>query len=196
MRTQTLFRLGALAIMMTALLLALGNLMYFAGAAATAAFVWVSIIQAMLQVFVITVVYVAQAQRGGVTALLGYGVLMIGLLFYLVNSEGRLALAVGFISPAQAAQLPQFAALALLDPIATGATALGTALFGIGIFRAGVFPRWAGLMLVAVGAMTVIEIPVVEYLWAALSVAAWAWIGWALWASKVDHATNTAAVVA
>lgn len=196
MTTQSLFRLGALVTLTSALLLAVGNLMYFAGASSTPAFVWISIIEAMVRVFVLFVVYAAQARRSGAVSLLGFVITSIGLLFYLLNSAGRLALAVGFISPAQAEQLPQFASLALLAPIATGAMALGTALFGIGIFRAGVFPRWAGLMLVAVGAMTVIEITVVEYLWAALSVAAWTWIGWALWVSKVDHANNPAAVVA
>ena len=184
MTSQNLLRLGALATMTTALLLAVGNLMYFAGASSTPAFVWISIIQAMLHSFVVTVVYAAQARRGGVITLLGFLIMVIGLLFYLVNSEGRLALAVGFINQAQAEQLPQFASLALLDPIATWATSLGTILFGIGTFRAGVFPRWAGLMLAVVGAIATIEITTIEYIWAALSVVAWGWIGWALWASE------------
>src|SRR5581483_5569009 len=89
MSTPALFRLGALATMATALLLAVGNLMYFAGASNTAALVWISIIQAMIQVFVVTVAYAAQARRGGVISLLGFVITVIGLLFYLVNSEGR-----------------------------------------------------------------------------------------------------------
>jgi hypothetical protein len=196
MSTPSLLRLGALATLTTALLLAVGNLMYFTGLEASPAFVWVSIIQAMLQVFVVTVVYAAQARRAGVIALLGYSILLIGLLFYLVNSEGRLALAVGFISQAQADQLPQFASLALLDPIATWATALGTVIFGIATFRARVFPRWAGAMLAVVGVTTVVEIRAIEYLWAALSVIAWAWIGWSLWLSQASPAEGSAAVVA
>jgi hypothetical protein len=113
-----------------------------------------------------------------------------------VYSEGRLALAVGFISQAQADQLPQFASLALLDPIATWATALGTVIFGIATFRARVFPRWAGAMLAVVGVTTVVEIRAIEYLWAALSVIAWAWIGWSLWLSQASPAEGSAAVVA
>jgi len=196
MSTQTLFRLGALATLTTALLLAVGNLMYFTGAHSTPAFVWISIIESMVRVFVVTVVYAAQARRGGVIALLGYTILMIGLLLYLVYSEGRLALAVGFISQAQADQLPQFPALALLDPLATWATALGTVIFGLGVFRAGVFSRWAGAMLVVVGMTTVVEIRAVEYLWAALSVLAWAWIGWALWTGQAASAEGAAAATA
>jgi hypothetical protein len=196
MNMRTLFRLGALATLTTALLLLMGNLMYFAGLADSPGFVWVSIIQAMVQVFVITAVYAAQSRRGGAIALLGYTILMVGLLFYLVYSEGRLALAVGFISQAQADQLPQSPALALLEPLATWATALGTLLFGIGTFRAGVFPRWAGLMLMVVGVTTLTEIRAIEYLWTALSVIAWAWIGWSLWLSQASPAEGSAAVVA
>lgn len=195
MHTSTLVRLGALATLTTALLLAVGNLMYFSEARSTPAFVWISIIESMVRVFVVTVVYAVQARRGGTVSLLGFVITLIGLLFYLVNSEGRLALAIGFISQAQANQLPQFASLAVLDPIATWATALGTVLFGLGIFRAGGLPRWAGLLLVVVGATTVVEITAIEYIWAALSVLAWAWIGWALWSHPgAAHAADVAAI--
>lgn len=196
MNTQPLVRLSALATLATALLLAVGNLLYFSGARSTPTFVWISIIESMVRVFVVMAVYAAQARRGGMIALFGFVITTIGLLFYLVYSEGRLALAVGFISQAQADQLPQFASLALLDLLATWATALGTLLFGVATFRAGVFPRWAGAMLAVVGATTVAEIRAVEYLWAALSVLAWAWIGWSLWASQTARTEPVAVPVA
>ncbi len=183
MTTQTLFRLGALATMMTALMLAVGNLMYFSGAATTVAFVWVSIIEAMIQVFAVIAVYVAQARRGGVVTFLGFVITIIGLLFYLINSAGRMAFALDVLTQAQLEQAQQLASLAVLDPIATWAIAVGTVLFGFGISRAGVFPRWAGILLLLVGVMTIFDLTAIEYIWAMLSVIAWGWLGWALWAS-------------
>lgn len=72
MTTHSLFRLGALATLTTALLLTVGKLMYFAGASSTLAFVWISIVEAMVRVFVLIVAYAAQTRRGGAVSLLGF----------------------------------------------------------------------------------------------------------------------------
>src|SRR5439155_18883699 len=63
---------------------------------------------------------------------------------------------------------------------------IGLILLGVAIWRAGVFPRWVGLVLIAgnvvfaAGSFGGSAAPIVEVAGAVLTGAAFAWLGWAL----------------
>lgn len=170
--------------MVTALGLTIGELIYFFGAADTVFFAWLFIIVAVFQVFAVIALYVAQAKRGDIFTFIGFVLLIIGLLFSLINSAGQMAITTGLLTEVQLDPTQQISSFVALGKIDDWAFISGAILFGYGTFRTGIFPRWAGILLLLLGVASIFrDITVVEYIWAALSLAAWGWLGWALWAN-------------
>jgi hypothetical protein len=135
-----------------------------------------------LLVFALVALYAAQAERGG---------LLNGLAMVLSVMGTTLNCAATFVEIAGAAGRDVDA---VLTSGVTGALTLlgglafliGLILLGVAIWRAGVFPRWAGPVLIAgdlvfaAGSCAGSAAPLVEVAGAALTGAAFAWLGWTL----------------
>jgi hypothetical protein len=184
MKIQTVFRLGALAAIVTALGILVGDTIYFFGAAKTLFFAWYYIIVTVFEVFAIFALYAVQAKHGDIFTFVGFVLLIIGLLFFLINSAGRMGLRTGLVTQEQLEQTQQITSWIVLAAIANWSFILGTILFGFGTFRTAIFPRWAGMIFLLAGVAFVFSaMDLFEYIFAILSFAAWGWMGWALWSS-------------
>ncbi len=184
MKTQTVFRLGALAALVTAVGIGVGEVIYIfgLGSVETVAYEWFSIVITIFQVFAVIALYTVQVKRGTILTFIGFVLLMVGLMFYLMDSVGDLGVLTGLLTQTQLDQAGQINSFIVLGAIANWSLNVGTIIFGYGTFRAGVFPRWAGILLLFVGVAIILrDIPGVESMFAVLSVVAWGWLGWALW---------------
>jgi hypothetical protein len=185
MKTEVLFRLGAIATFVTALGYFIGEAMYLFGNVQTLFFAWYFVIVSVFQVFAYFALYSAQAKRGDTILFIGFVLSIIGLLYSFMNSEGRLAAQTGLISEAQLAQAAQITSFTVLDRIGNISIILGWIIFGFGVIRADVFPRWAGMLMILAGVvMFVRDYFIFEYLFAVLSTAAYGWLGWSLWTNS------------
>ncbi|WP_159623607.1 hypothetical protein [Ruania rhizosphaerae] len=112
----------------------------------------------------VTGLYLRQVQASGILGLVG--ALMLGI-FYLLTSA--FTFAETLILPAVAGEAPRFVenflgifngagtdgtlgALEVISPVAGGLYLLGGVVFGLASLRAGIFPRWASILL-ALGAI-------------------------------------------
>jgi hypothetical protein len=183
MKIQTLFRLGALATLLTALGYAIGEAIYLFGNAKTLFFAWYVVIVYVFQAFAYIALYVAQAKRGDIVLFIGFVISMIATLYTFMDTERRLALRTGLITEAQLEQAQQISSFAILSTVGNILTILGWVIFGYGVLRTGIFPRAIGMIMILTGvAMVVRDTSLVfEYAFAILSVTAYGWLGWALW---------------
>ncbi len=189
MTTRTLFRLGALATLVTALGIAVGEFLYLFGDVQTIFFAWFFIVVTVFQVFAAIALYTAQAQRGNMFTFLGFVLLIIGLIFYLMNFTGDIGVVTGLLTQAQLDRAGQIMSFVVLGTIANWSLNVGLMVFGYGTLRARVFPHQAGALLLVAGVIIFFrDITGVEYLFAVLSVVAWGWFGLALW----KHASSIA----
>jgi hypothetical protein len=182
MSTKSLFRLGAIATLLTALGYFIGEALYLFGNVQTLFFAWYFVIVSVFQVFAYFALYAAQAKRGDIFLFIGFVLSIIGLLYSFMDSERRLALRTGVITDPQLALAGQNTSFAVLIFIGNASILLGWVLFGIGVIRSGIFPRWAGILMMLTGvAMFVRDFFIFEYFFAVLSTAAYGWLGWSLW---------------
>ena len=182
MKTQTLFRLGAIATLITALGYLVGEAMYLFGNVQTLFFAWYFTIISVFQVFAYIALYAVQAKRGDIVLFLGFVLSILGLLYSFMDSERRLAWRTGLITDAQLAQAAQIASFAVLNIIGNAAIVLGWIVFGLGVIRSDIFPRLAGILMILAGVFMVIrDLFIFEYFFAVLSSLAYGWLGWSLW---------------
>ena len=182
MKTQTLFRLGALAAILTAVGFGVGESIYLFGDVETVFFAWIFIIVSVFQVFAVISLYVAQAKRGEIFTFIGFVLSIIGLLLNFMDSERRMALRTGLATQVLLEQAQSITSFLVLNAVMYWSTILGYIIFGFGTFRAGVFPRWTGILFLLVGVVLIFrDITGVEYIFAVLSVIAWGSLGWFLW---------------
>jgi len=182
MKTQTLFRLGAIATLLTAIGYLIGEAMYLFGNVQTLFFAWYFIIVSVFQVFAYIALYAAQAKRGDVILFVGFVLSILGLLYSFMDSERRLAWRTGLITDAQLAQAAQITSFTILNIIGNISIMLGWIAFGVGVIRSGIFPRWAGILMILAGVFMVIrDFFIFEYFFAVFSSLAYGWLGWALW---------------
>jgi hypothetical protein len=168
--------------MLTAVGIAVGELIYLFGEVNTISFSWLSIIVMVLQVFAVIALYTTQVHHGNIFTSIGFVLLIIGLVFYLMDSASEMALLTGALTHAQLEQVGAVGSLRVIGAIANWSFNVGAIAFGYGTFRAGVFPRWAGILLLLVGVVIIFrDIPGIEYIFAVLYFVAWGWLGWALW---------------
>ena len=183
MKIQTLFRLGALATLLTALGYAIGEAMYLFGNVETLFFAWYVVIVYVFQAFAYIALYCAQVKRGDLVLFIGFVISIIATLYTFMDTERRLAWRTGLITEAQMEQAQQISSFAVLLAIGNIAIVLGWIIFGFGVIRTGLFPRALGIIMMLTGvAFVVRDVSLVfEYLFAILSVTAYGWLGWALW---------------
>jgi hypothetical protein len=184
MKTTTLFQLGGVAVLLTAFLSAIGNLMYFLSGqpdAPTTSGLWMAIFSDVLLLFGLGALFARQAERGGVLGLVGYVLLVLASLYFLGSEAIGLGVAAGAISSEQTAQV---AAYSFADSIFPWLWTAGLILFGISIYRAQVFPRYAGALLVLLAIVQQLAGPLAftRPIFAVVAVASWAWLGWELYA--------------
>jgi hypothetical protein len=198
MSTQSLYRLGGMASLITAVILIIAAvavatqpqssilpaLMYFTGLVVT--------------VFALTAIYVIQAQRAGRLGLVGFVLSVVGAMLY---SAPIYALIAGTQGVTAWHDIWGFAMGNVL-PVGASTLLLGMIMLGAATFRAGVFPRWSGALL-AIGAVlwliafwltAAAPLLPVGSLVISLSLA---WIGWTLvsGASKQVVGVSTAAAM-
>ena len=191
MKTTTLFQLGGIAVLLSALLSAISNLMYFLSGqpdAPTTTGLWIVIFSDMLLVFGLGALFARQAQQGGVVGLLGYILLMMASLYFVGSEAVGLGVAAGVISDEQIAQVPAYS---LSNSIFPWFWTAGLILFGVSVYQAGVFPKYAGVLLVATALVQQLTGPLAftRPIFAVLAVASWAWLGWTLYA-KADRQSD------
>jgi hypothetical protein len=183
MKTTTLFQLGGIAVLLSALLSAIGNLMYFLSGqpdAPTTPGLWIAIFSDIPLVFGLGALFAWQAQRGGILGLLGYVFLVLALLYFVGSESVGLGVAAGVISNEQTAQVPAYS---LSNSIFPWLWTAGLILFGISIYRAQVFPKNAGVLLVLLAFVQQLTGPLAftRPIFAVIAVTAWAWLGWSLY---------------
>ncbi len=118
MRTQTLLRLGAFATLVTALGVTVGNLIYFFGTVDTVAYTWLVFIVYTIELFAIMALFAVQVKRGDLFNLIGFVLLIIGTVFYIVKNAGEMLIVTGLLTEAQMAQAGHIGSFAALDLIA------------------------------------------------------------------------------
>lgn len=182
MRKQTLYRLGALATLLTAVGYLAGEAMYLFGNVETIFFAWYFVIVSVFQVFAYIALYAAQVERHDIVLFIGFVLSIIGLLYSFMDSERRLAWRMGVLTDAQVEQMTQITSFMILNVVGNASIMLGWVLFGFGVIRSGIFPRWAGILMILAGVvMFVRDLFFFEYFFAVLSSVAYGWLGWALW---------------
>lgn len=186
MKTTSLFQLGGVAVLLAALLYGIGSLMYFLSGqpeGPTAPGLWIAFVGDTLLVLGLGALFARQSQRGGLLGLAGYVLLVVGTMFFVGNYAVSLGVAAGVISDEQIAQVPAYTfSLSIMSWIWFA----GLILFGISIYQAQVFPKYAGALLVLVALLQQSTglVGFVAPIFAISSVVVWAWLGWALLTDK------------
>lgn len=195
MTVSTLYRWSGFASILTGLILAASMIARFSGQALLAQAT--SFTAVLLLVFALTGQYAAQAARGGRLAFAGYLLAAAGSILTEVISFLWIATLAG-ISEAHAVVMFSWGTLPVLHVAVVGSF-LGFLLYGIATVRAGVFPRWTGLvMAVSITAYTLAEYFTMLYVLAlpavlALCISLIA-IGWTLIARTARQPVIAAAV--
>lgn len=191
MKTTTLYQLGGIALLLSAILSAIGNLIYFLSGqpdAPTTPGLWIAIFSDAFLLFGLGALFARQAQRGGVLGLVGYVLLVLASLYFVGSEAIGLGVAAGAISNEQIAQVPAYS---LSDSIFPWFWTAGLILLGISIYRAQVFPKYAGALLVLLAFVQQLTGPLAftRPIFAMIAVASWAWLGWSLY-SDADIQKN------
>jgi hypothetical protein len=197
MKTTTLFQLGGLATLLAAILYATSSLIYFVSgqpAGPTALGLWLNFFGDTLLLLGLGALFARQAQRGGVPALAGYVLMVLGTVFYIGNYAVALGIAAGAFTDAQIAQVPAYTRALAIMPWIWDA---GLILFGISIYRAQVLPKYAGLLLVLIPFVQELGgvVGLFNPIFAILSAGTWAWLGLALLREKPAVSREAVVVV-
>jgi len=181
MKSTTLYQLGGAAMIIAAVLYAISSVMYFATgqpAAPTALGLWLNFAGDTLLVLGLGALYARQASRAGVLGLVGYVLLVVATMFFIGNYAVTMGVAGGLFTSEQTAQVPAYAfALAVMPWLWLA----GLVVFGIATYRAGVFPKYAGALLVLLAIANQFNgLAIVAVVFSVLAPVAWGWLGWAL----------------
>lgn len=182
MKTTTLFRLGAIAMLISVILVAIQDAQYFLGGQQSldAVGLWVGIFADVVRVLGVFALFAWQAQRGGVLGVIGLVLLVCGSLAAVGFEAVGFGTAAGVFTQQQLTQVPAYAIGTFL---LTAFLVSGEIIFGISIYLAHQFPKYAGVLLALVGVLHYLTGPVAltRPVYAILSVAVYAWLGWALY---------------
>ena len=185
MKTTSLFQLGGLAVLLSAILTGIGSLVSFLSEQPyqpTTLIIWRGIFAGALMVLGLGALFARQSQRGGILGLIGYILVVCSNIFFIGSDVVDLGISSGVISVEQTTQVPSYA---LSISILPWIWVAGLLAFGISIYRAQVFPKYAGVLLVLVGLVQPFTGALFTNLvYAALYFAAWAWLGWSLLTDK------------
>jgi hypothetical protein len=184
MKTTSLFQLGGIAVLLSAILTGIGNLIYFLSGQPelpTTLDSWRGILAGALFVLGFGALFARQSKEGGILGLAGYVLIMLAQMFFVASDSVSLGLAAGVISDEQIAQVPAYA---VLNSVMQWIWVAGLIAFGISIYRAQVFPKYAGSLLVLLGLIQPLTGPLAltRPIYAICYFVAWAWLGWTLYA--------------
>jgi len=182
MKATSLFQLGGAAILGAAILYGIGNLIYFLNGQPNGpieSVVWISFVGDTLLVLGLGALYARQAQRAGILGLVGYVLPVVATMLFVGNYAVTLGVTAGAITNEQIAQVPAYT---LLTPIMPWLWFAGLIVLGFSIYRAGVFPKYAGVLLMVMAILQQLTgtLPFVIPVFAVLGTAVWGWLGWAL----------------
>jgi hypothetical protein len=185
MKTTSLYQLGGIAVLLSALLTGLGRLIYFLSGQPEQPItldLWRGIFAGVLMVLGLCPLFARQSQRGGILGLAGYVFLVLATIYFVASDAIGLGVAAGVISYEQIAQVPSYV---LTDSILPWIWVAGLLAFGISIYRAQVFPRYAGMLLILVGLIQPLTAPLAfaRPIYAICYVVAWGWLGWTLYST-------------
>src|SRR5262249_21205033 len=112
-----------------------------------------------------------------------YVLLVLSIMYFVGSGAVSLGVAAGVISNQQTGQVPAYA---LASSILPWFWVAGLILFGISMYRAQVFPKYAGALLVVYALLQQLSGPLAftRPIYSALAFAAWAWLGWLLLTDK------------
>jgi len=184
MKTQSLIRWSGLLSIVTAVLFVLFGLLRIGGPNLLG---WVlSFLFIVVLVFAMIGLYAAQVEQSGWLGLVAFVLSALGAI--LISTGNLLSIAeFSGVSGAQAVETfySTTVPLVIITPLCFFG---GQLLFGIATLRAGVLPRWAGILL-SVGAVGTffgffVLPPPTLLLGIILFASALAWMGWALWSKK------------
>ena len=183
MKPTSLFQLGGLAVLLSAILTGIGSLIYFLSGQPDLEpmpLIWRGIFAGALFILGLGALFARQSQRGGILGLIGYILLVCATIFFVVSDAITLGVSAGVISNDQIAQVPSYA---LADSILPWIWVAGLIVFGISIYRAQVFPKYAGVLLLLVGLLQPLTGPLAftRPIYAVCYFIEWAWLGWALY---------------
>jgi hypothetical protein len=183
MKTTSLFQLAGITVLVSAILTGIGNLIYFLSrqpAQPITLDVWRGIFAGALFVLGFGALFARQSKEGGILGLAGYVLIMLAQMFFIGSDAVNLGVAAGVISNEQIAQVPAYA---LSNSIMQWVWVAGLLSFGISIYRAQVFPKYAGALLVLLGLIQPLtgSLAFTRPIYAVCYSAAWAWLGWILY---------------
>jgi hypothetical protein len=126
--------------------------------------------------------FARQAQQGRILGLVGYVLLVLALLYFIGSEAVGLGVAAGAIS---SEQIVQVSAYSFADSIFPWFWTAGLIVFGISIYRAQIFPRYAGVLLIMTAFVQQLAGPLAftRPIFAVLAVTSWAWLGWTLYSN-------------
>ena len=182
MKSSSVFQLGGAAILIAAIIYAVANLAYFLGGqpdGPTALGLWLSFVGDTLLVLGLGAVFARQSHRAGILGLIGYVLLFVATMFFIGTYAVSLGVAAGAISNEQIAQV---SAYALSNSITPWLLFAGLIVFGVSIYRAQVFPKYAGVLLILLALVQQLTGPLAftRPIFAILSPVAIGLLGWAL----------------
>jgi hypothetical protein len=185
MKTTSVFQLGGSAVLLSAILTGIGNLIYFLSGEpdqVSAPFLWRGIFAGALMVLGLGALFARQSRRGGILGLAGYVFLVLATMYFVASDAVVLGLSAGVISEEQLAQVPSYT---LADSILPWIWVAGLLAFGISVYRARVFPKYAGVLLLLVAIIQPLTGPLAftRPIYAVCYFVAWAWLGWELYSN-------------
>jgi hypothetical protein len=185
MKTTTLFQVGGIAVLLSAILTGIGNLIYFLSGQPDLPFtldLWRGIFAGVLMVLGLGSLFARQSQQGGILGLVGYVFLVLATIYFVASDAVGLGVAAGVISNEQIAQVPSYA---LADSILPWLWVAGLLAFGISIYRAHLFPKYAAVLLLLVGFIQPLtgSLAFTRPIYAVCYFVAWAWLGWTLYSN-------------
>jgi hypothetical protein len=172
---------GGLASVAAGILLLLGHLLDLGGDSAYGTVLGGVLVLAahVLLVFALVGLYAAQAERSGLLGSLGMVLGVVGTILV----SGVVLVEIAGASGAEVEDVLGTGLPAALALLAGLAFLVGLILFGVATMRAGIFPRWAGLLLIAgdvvfgLGSLAGSAATIFEILGAAITCAALVWLG-------------------
>jgi hypothetical protein len=184
MKTQTLFRLGGFAILLSQLLFLITNVMYYLSGQQPADTLraWLNIWACGIMIFGLVALYGVIAERGGIAGLIGFILLMLGYISAIATLTVRLSVTEGAVTVEQVSQVSSYA---IADAILTWVWILSYVLFGFAIYQSKLYPKWIGVLMMLIGPLMLLT----DFAWFVpiynvLDVIPWIWLGWKLWTSK------------
>ena len=183
MKTTTLFQLGGIAVLLSAILTGIGRLIYFLSGQPAEPITldsWRGILAGVFFLLGFGALFARQSRRGGILGLVGYVFIMLAQIYFVGSDAVSLGVAAGVISQEEIIQVPSYA---LSDSILPWIWVAGLLTFGISIYRAQVFPKYAGVLLLILGLIQPLTGPLAftRPIYAVCYFVAWAWLGWTLY---------------